>query len=174
MSKCFLILEYLPFDAFCPLSYKPMSKPIPTVEWLHICDHAFRDEFGKLCIIGMFDALHSQQLPGRLPMLSVAIGVTDGEGQYEIALQVQAPSGKTVDMALPNLQLSARNQKQRAVIRLAGMPFEEFGTYIFRLKIDNQPVDSPAHFLDHLQAPQQPGQSPGQAPPTIPPPPGFN
>jgi len=151
-----------------------MSKPIPTVEWLHICDHAFRDEFGKLCIIGMFDALHSQQLPGRLPMLSVAIGITDGDGEYDIALQVEAPGGKTVDMKLPTLQLLQRNQKQRAVIRLAGMPFDEFGTYTFRLKIDNQPVEWPAHRLDHLQAPQAPGNSNEQVPPAIPPPPGFN
>ncbi len=154
-----------------------MTKPQPTVEWLHICDHAFRDEFGKLCIIGMFDALHSQQLPGRLPMLSVAIGVTDGMGEYEIALQVQAPSGKMVDMKLPNLNLQQLQQKQRAVIRLAGMPFEEFGTYVFRLKIDGQAVAAPAHKLDHLQAQNQTqaGQSqPAQNQPTIPPPPGFN
>ena len=110
-------------------------------------------------------------------MLSVAIGVTDGMGEYEIALQVQAPSGKMVDMKLPNLNLQQLQQKQRAVIRLAGMPFEEFGTYVFRLKIHGQAVAAPAHKLDHLQAQNQTqaGQSqPAQNQPTIPPPPGFN
>jgi hypothetical protein len=132
-----------------------MGKPIPTVEWIHICDHAFRDEAGKLCVVGMFDSLHSRQLPGGLPMMAAAIGITDGEGEYEIALQVVTPQGRVIDMQLPPLRLPERQAKQRAVVRLNGMPFEEFGRYTFRMKIDGQPVDSPCHTLDHFELPEQ-------------------
>lgn len=139
-----------------------MAKPFPSLEWLHICDYAFRDEHGKLCLIGLFDALHSIRLPGRLPVFCVAIGVTDGLGKYEAELQILAPSGKTIDLKLPPIHLAERRAKARAVIRLASMPFEEFGRYSFRLKLDGQPIDYPVHLLDHLelQTPDQPGQQP--------------
>ena len=60
------------------------TKPTPTLEWLHVCDYAFRDEQGKLCMIGLFDTLASLRLPGRLPVFCVAMGLTDGLGQYDI------------------------------------------------------------------------------------------
>lgn len=137
------------------------GKPLPSLEWLHVCDHAFRDEQGKLCLIGMFDSLASVRLPGRLPVFCVAIGLTDGQGQYEVALRVEAPSGKHVDMQLPATILKDRKVKARAVIRLSSMPFEEFGHYVFRLVIDKQPVDYPVHVIEHLEArPVQPDAGP--------------
>ncbi len=143
-----------------------MGKPIPTVEWLHVCDHAFRDESGKLCLVGMFDALHSRQLPGRLPMMAAALGITDGEGEYTIALQVVTPEGKVMDMDLPPLQLQERRAKQRAVVRLSGLPFEEFGRYTFRLKIDGQPVEYPCHTIDHFELPD-PEQAASESGPSV-------
>jgi hypothetical protein len=146
-----------------------MTNPLPTVDWLHVCDHAFRDEQGKLCLIGLFDTLASQELPGRLPMLSVAIGLSDGNGEYEIGLQVTAPSGKAVNMKLPPVQLADTRAKARAVIRLNGMPFEEFGTYMFRLVLDGAPIEWPCHQLEHSQI-QAPTNAP--EPGSMPPPPG--
>ncbi|TAH35051.1 MAG: hypothetical protein EYC70_14790 [Planctomycetota bacterium] len=135
-----------------------MTKPLPTLEWLHVCDYAFRDEHGKLCLIGLFEALHSLKLPGFLPVYCVAIGLTDGQGEYKIGLQIQAPSGKTMDLALPPVVLKDRHAKARAVIRLASMQFGEFGRYTFRLKVDDQPMDYPVHLVDHLEA--KPGITP--------------
>lgn len=127
------------------------NKPLPTLEWLHVCDYAFRDEHGKLCLIGLFEALHSVRLPGFLPMYCVAIGLTDGQGEYRCGLQIIAPSGKVIDLALPPVSLRDRHAKARAVIRLASMQFEEFGRYLFRLKIDDQPIEYPVHVLDHQE-----------------------
>lgn len=140
------------------------GKPPPTLEWLHVCDHAFRDEQGKLCLIGMFDSLASLRLPGRLPVFCVAIGLTDGQGQYEVALRIEAPSGKHVEMQLPPMVLQSRKAKARAVIRLSALPFEEFGPYVFRLVVDKQPLDYPVHVIDHLEA--RPAEPP--APPPYP------
>ncbi len=134
-----------------------MPRPLPLVEWLHICDYAFRDEHGKLCLIGLFDALHSLELPGRLPVFSVAIGITDGEGEYRVGLRIEAPSGKVVDLPLPPMRLAARHARARAVLRLAGLPFEEFGRYTFRLVVDGQPIEHPVHHVDHVQRPASPG-----------------
>ena len=150
------------------------DKPFPQVEFIHVCDHAFRDEHGKLCLIGMFDNLASAQLPGRLPVFSVAFGVTGGQGSYELGLQVEAPSGKAVNMKMPPLQLQDPRAKVRTVLRLAGMPFEEYGTYVFRMVVDGVPLAEPVHHLDHLEAPQGSGVQPGQAMPQgFPPPPDF-
>ena len=132
------------------------AKPNPTLEWLHVCDYAFRDEQGKLCMIGLFDTLASLRLPGRLPVFCVAMGLTDGLGSYEVALRVESPTGKFVEMKMPAMSLQHRKAKARAVIRLSAMPFEEFGPYTFRLVVDGQPVDYPVHVIDHLEARQQP------------------
>ena len=151
-----------------------MSNPLPTLDWLHVCDHAFRDETGKLCMIGLFDSLASVQLPGRLPMLCVALGLSDGIGDYEVGLQIEAPSGKAQNMKLPTVNLADRKAKARAVIRLAGMPFEEFGTYTFRLVLGGAPVEWPVHRLDHVEAPQQQGGALPQGNPSgMPPLPDF-
>jgi len=148
-----------------------MTRPNPSLEWLHVCDYAFRDEQGKLCMIGLFDSLHSVQLPGRLPVFSVAFGLTDGQGDYQVGLQIVAPSGKVVDLPLPPVRLQARKMKARAVVRLAGLPFEEFGTYIFRLVIEKQPQDYPVHELVHNQAQPPQGNKPTGS--HFPPPPDF-
>ena len=137
-----------------------MNKPIPTLEWLHVCDHAFRDEQGKLCLIGLFDTLASTRLPGRLPVFCVAFGLVDGQGEYQVGLRVEAPSGKAVDLKLPPAQMAHRKAKARAVIRLSSMPFEEFGTYTFKLVVDQQPVDWPVHLIEHVEARQKPQEPP--------------
>jgi len=150
-----------------------MPKPVPTLEWLHICDYAFRDERGKLCLIGMFDALHSVRRPGRLPVFCVAIGLTDGQGRYETALELVAPSGKVVEFPLPPVVLQQRQAKARAVIQLTSLPFEEFGRYTFRLKVDGAPIDYPVHHVDHLQLQAaQGGSTAPPPPPDFPPPQG--
>lgn len=151
------------------------AKPFPTVEWIHVCDHAFRDEQGKLCLIGMFDNLASAQLPGRLPVFCVAFGITGGKGDYELGLQIEAPSGKAVNMKMPTMRLAQKSARMRTVLRLQGMPFEEWGTYVFRMVVDGAPLSEPVHRLDHMRA-QQPeqGQGPSQSlPPGFPPPPDF-
>ena len=150
-----------------------MPGPLPTLEWLHICDYAFRDEQGKLCMIGLFDSLHSVNLPGRLPIFSVAIGLTDGKGSYQVGLRIEAPGGTAVDLQLPPVQLADRRAKARAVIRLASLPFEEFGTYTFRLILEGQPVDAPVHLLEHLQLQGGGPEVPGIRGPGLPPPPDF-
>lgn len=151
-----------------------MSNALPTLEWLHICDYAFRDEQGKLCMVGLFDSLHSVDLPGQLPVFSVAIGLADGKGSYKVGLRIEAPSGGIVDLQLPPVLLADRQAKARAVIRLAGLPFEEFGTYIFRLILEGQPVAAPVHRLEHVKlhgkAPEVNAPSSG---PGLPPPPDF-
>ncbi len=153
-----------------------MDNPQPTIEWIHVCDNAFRDESGKMCLVGMFDSLYSRQLPGRLPVFSVAIGMTGGQGQYEIGLQIQTPGGKAINMQMPPVQLPDPSIKARAAVRVNNYPFEEFGTYTFRVLLGGQPVAFPNHMLEHVEVqPQDESQSgatiPGGA--QIPPPPDF-
>ena len=95
--------------------------------------------------------------------------LSDGNGEYEIGLQVTAPSGKAVNMKLPPVQLADPRAKARAVIRLNGMPFEEFGTYAFRLILDGAPIEWPCHYLEHSQI-QAPTNGPASG--SMPPPPG--
>ncbi len=123
-------------------------------------------------MIGLFDSLHSVNLPGRLPIFSVAIGLTNGKGSYKVGLRIEAPTGAAVDLQLPPVQLADRRAKARAVIRLASLPFEEFGTYTFRLILEGQPVDAPVHLLEHLQLEGGPEVT-GVRGPGLPPPPDF-
>jgi uncharacterized protein DUF6941 len=156
-----------------------MEKPVPTIEWIHVCDNAFRDEAGKMCLIGMFDSLYSRKLPGHLPLFSVAIGMTGGQGSYEIGLQVELPSGKMIDMKMPTVELPEPSVKARAAVRLNNFPFEEFGTYTFRVSLEGQPVAFPNHTLTHLEVqPQESSVSGAEIPagpggPGFPPPPDF-
>lgn len=151
-----------------------MDQPTPTLEWIHVCDNAFRDETGKMCLIGMFDSLYSRQLPGRLPLFSLAIGMTGGQGTYELGMQVQLPSGKVIDMKMPPVELPDPAFKVRAAARLTNFPFEEFGTYTFRLTLAGQPIAFPCHTLDHLEVkPEEASQTGPAEVPAGPGGPGF-
>ncbi|MAW59600.1 MAG: hypothetical protein CMJ94_02050 [Planctomycetes bacterium] len=157
-----------------------MDQPIPTVEWIHVCDNAFRDESGKMCLVGMFDSLYSQQTPGRLPVFAVAIGITGGQGQYDLGIQVLTPSGKEINMKMPPVELPEPNVKARAAVRINAFPFEEFGVYTFRVLLGEQPVAFPNHTLAHVQVepPEGSQTGPAGAPsglggPGMPPPPDF-
>jgi len=155
-----------------------MAQPVPTVEWIHVCDNAFRDESGKMCLVGMFDSLYSQQAPGRLPIFSVAIGLTGGEGQYDIGIQVLSPSGKELNMKMPPVELPEPSVKARAAVRITSFPFEEFGTYTFRVLLADKPIAFPNHTLAHVEVQPQEASQTGPAPtgiggPGMPPPPDF-
>lgn len=155
-----------------------MDQPVPTVEWIHVCDNAFRDESGKMCLVGMFDSLYSQQTPGRLPVFAVAIGLTGGQGQYDIGIQIATPSGKEINMKMPPVELPDPSVKARAAVRVTAFPFEEFGTYTFRVLMGDQPVAFPNHTMTHLEVrPQEPSQTAGEPAgiggPGMPPPPDF-
>ncbi len=124
-------------------------------------------------MIGLFDSMQSAQLPGRLPVFSVAIGLTDGQGDYEVGLNILSPSGKVVRLKLPPVRLQSKQAKVRAVVRLAGLPFEEFGAFTFRLEIEGQPQESPVHVLEHVQAQGNAGGAGTPPVPGFPPPPDF-
>lgn len=157
-----------------------MDQPVPTVEWIHVCDNAFRDEAGKMCLVGMFDSLYSQQTPGRLPVFAVAIGLSGGQGRYDIGIQVVTPGGKQINMNMPQVELPEPNVKARAAVRVTSFPFEEFGTYTFRVLLGGEPVSFPNHTLAHVQVqPREDGPGGGEPSPTgiggpnMPPPPDF-
>lgn len=156
-----------------------MDQPVPTVEWIHVCDNAFRDEAGKMCLVGMFDSLYSQQTPGRLPVFSIAIGITGGEGQYDLGIQVLTPSGKEINMKMPPVELPDPTIKARAAVRINSFPFEEFGVYTFRVLLAEKPVAFPNHTIAHVQVDPPESQSgPAAEPaglggPGMPPPPDF-
>ena len=113
----------------------------------------------------MFDNLASAQLPGRLPVFCVAFGITGGQGQYELGLQVESPSGKAVNMKMPQMQLQdPRASGCAPCCAWPGMPFEEFGTYTFRMVVDGVPLAEPECTCSTTCEAQQNSGVPGRPP----------
>jgi hypothetical protein len=67
------------------------------VEYMHICDYAFRAEGGKACIIGIFDVIGAPSFPVTHPHMVIAIQLRGSAHEtVPIKIELGRPNGDVV------------------------------------------------------------------------------
>jgi hypothetical protein len=104
-------------------------------DWLLLCDYAFPDIRGKLCIIGVFDAIYAPKLPAKHERSVVAFNIIGEPGEkVPIRLEIVGPSGKSIAKAQLETTLPDAGGAQ-VHIQLSGLVLKEFGRHAILLDI---------------------------------------
>jgi len=112
------------------------------LQWCHICDHAFLDQHGKPCLIGLFDRILTARLPALHPQAAVAFRLTGepGEGaSVRIRLLPPGPEQPLVDVTNPRVDLGPAGIHD-AVLALHDLRFQFYGDYELRIDLDGDPI----------------------------------
>ena len=66
-------------------------------EWAILCDHTFKDEHGKICLIGIFDRISAKSVPTTHHQLAVVMKfVGDPKEQIRFRVEIVRPTGGLV------------------------------------------------------------------------------
>lgn len=108
--------------------------------WLVTCEHAFFDQLGRPCLIGIFERLQVAAVP-HVTHLSVLAAVEGQAGErVQIGLDLVLPSGKPLVQVPPRMvQVGPQGQFfQNFTFNGIGLP--ERGTYEVRLLLAGDAV----------------------------------
>lgn len=108
--------------------------------WLVTCDHAFFDQLGRPCLIGIFERLQVTAVP-HVAHLSVLAAVEGDPGErVQIGLDVHLPNGKPlVQVPARLVQVGPQGQFFQN-FTFNGINLPERGTYEVRLVLNGDAV----------------------------------
>ena len=115
-----------------------------------ICDYA-SDYQGKLCVMGVFDALCTREFPVAHPQCSFAMRLCfdhEDQGQFELVIRALGPEDENImqpckvpmEVAFPSGSppILSRN----LVLNFQGLKFEKAGMYRFVVERDDEELVS--------------------------------
>jgi hypothetical protein len=115
------------------------------IEVFTLCDSA-ADYNGRLCILGVFDAIMSPTLPAIHPQVAIAIRLRlepVEQGEHSLILHIVDDDGNLVTPALDGRFAVApapgeHYAKINLVLNLQGLQFNRYGHHAVKLVIDGQ------------------------------------
>lgn len=112
------------------------------LQWAHICDHAFLDQHGKPCLIGLFDRILAARVPAVHRQAALAFRIVGNPGEavtVRVLLLPPGPGEPLIDLTNPEVDLGPVGVHD-AVLPLADLRFQHFGSYELRVELDSEPV----------------------------------
>ena len=108
--------------------------------WLVTCDHAFFDQLGRPCLIGIFDRLQVSAVP-HVAHMSVLAAVEGKPGErVQIGLEIYQPNGKPMVQVPPRLVAAGTLGQFFQNFTFNGINLPERGTYEVRVLFNGDPV----------------------------------
>lgn len=116
------------------------------LNFLFLSDDAFRDERGKVCIIGIFDVINLKEFPGTL-LKSVLVGnfslFENKIGSLEIGINLLGPGERSIDLKIPSVHIPISPEVKKLghvgfFLELGNLKFEEAGDYKFKVSVNNE------------------------------------
>lgn len=112
-----------------------------TIDFAHICESVIVAQNGNLSIINIFNQIKSSSFPAVHPNLTVVIGATGEEGEYEVNIQIKKKGEeKPVNsQLLPNKMKIPKSPAQgRLFINFSPLVIESAGNYEIIISIAGQ------------------------------------
>lgn len=119
------------------------------LNFIHLCDHAFQSEGGKLNIIGVFKNINVKKFPGGVPKFNLVGSLevtTDISGEFTLRVVLLGPNGNQIDIKVPQLKGILPKQKGGSSFDLnfnlefGGLQFNEPGKYNFIVYFNEKDV----------------------------------
>lgn len=130
------------------------------VEYMHVCDHAFKSEGGKACIIGIFDQIKSVQFPATHPYMVIAVQL---RGQaHEVApvrLEFGRPNGDTLAHIDRDVTLG-QDGGAFVALTIVAVHIQEPGRYTVKVLSGGRPLATQSIRALRMENPGGPVQGP--------------
>lgn len=132
------------------------------LKYVHLCDHAFQSEGGKLNFIGIFKNINIQKFPGGLPKFSLVCGLeipSTISGKLKLETIFMGPDEKKIKANIPTLSGILPKRKKGVIlefgsnIEIVNFKFKTKGKYKFLVKLNGKDVGKIT--FDVLQSPQE-------------------
>lgn len=121
------------------------------------CEHAAPRADGRLDVHGVFHQLFAPGFPAKQDNMVLALAIewdTEGEGRRDFGIDLIDPSGSPSLTISGHTDVTPQRPGEAPPRTLLVMPMEEIvfptaGTYLFRLKVDEQKWDlAPLHLIE--------------------------
>jgi hypothetical protein len=123
---------------------KKAPKPPPKCKAILLCNQTIVDaSTGQVSIIGTFDELHLPTLPGSTRPFTVYLQLTDGIGEYALAIEIHDLNEDQVlaRVAGPAIEFTERIGNFSLVIEVPALPLTHAGFYDLVVFADRQEID---------------------------------
>ncbi|GAF86131.1 unnamed protein product, partial [marine sediment metagenome] len=106
------------------------------LKYVHLCDHAFQSEGGKLNFIGIFKNINIRKFPGGLPKFSLVAGLeipSTISGKLKLETILMGPDEKKIEVNMPTLSGVLPKRKRGVIlefrfnIEIVGFKFKTKG-----------------------------------------------
>jgi len=105
-------------------------------EWIVLCDHAFPDFRGKLCLIGIFDVINAAQVPAAHDRASVGFSIIGEPGErVQLKLDIIGPLGQTLTTATPPEFTLPDDGAARGQIEVRHLVLADWGRYAIQIDV---------------------------------------
>lgn len=113
------------------------------VKWAHLCDYAFADQFGKPCLIGVFEVITAQHVPAQHTRAVLAFNVS-GEPHREISLRVEiVRPDKGILLNPPAIRAKlGPNGQHYFFLGIDNLILPDWGPYEINIYVDGNPSES--------------------------------
>jgi hypothetical protein len=123
---------------------KRRGKPPPKCKAILLCDQVIVDALTrKVSIIGTFDSFNTPSFPGMTAQFTAFMQMTDGHGEYRIAIEIHDLQEGTVLGRAEGAPISFpdRTAKLNYFIPVPPLPLAHAGRYDFVVFADGQEID---------------------------------
>lgn len=145
-----------------------MSKPVPEVLSLLVCDQIITDRMtGKQSLIGMFSKIHTRGFPASHPQLCIFVMMTEGYGEIDVLLRVVDSNDSRAPIVEGKGKVRFKDPRAIANLSLQfhGLTFPEPGEYRIQLFAEGELLREARLELVQLKPRQKPPpQSSGDRP----------
>lgn len=127
------------------------------VDYMHICDHAFRTDSGKACIIGIFTHIFASSFPATHPQMVLAIQFQGTPHEvFAPKIEIGRPNGDVLGkMDGQNLTCDPEGGAF-LVATMVGTPFPEPGRYTVKILAAGRPLATQSFQVRQMTAGQAP------------------
>jgi hypothetical protein len=102
-------------------------------DWIVLCDYAFLDARGKLCQIGIFDAIYTPNVPAKHERSAITFSIIGEPGEdFHAKLEVIGPTGEVVSKAEFRGTLPDEGSA-RGLIELRDLLLKELGRHAIQI-----------------------------------------
>lgn len=119
------------------------------LNYLLVCDNAFIGENKKLSLIGIFENLTFEKLPGRHLSLAVVGNVTISESienNISVSLKLIRKPQKKIEITFPEAVIKPegkkfeRGRRVNFIVTIGNLPFEAAGEYAFQAYLNEEKI----------------------------------
>ena len=109
-------------------------------EWAILCDYTFKDEQGKICVIGIFDRIVAASVPTKQHQAAIVMKFTgNADEKVKFKVEIVRPTGGLLGTITGESKLDTSGTLE-VNLNLKELPLPDWGPYVFSIYANDAPA----------------------------------